>query len=125
MQNKQGSIFLAQSPDDSYQVWGALLFFMVLRFGKYKGYRIEDLPTSYIVYALTEFDNLHVSVKSLLEVELIERIPTIKISAKNIKSTFKKMALKYHPDKGGSTAQMQAINDFYQTLCNLQSNGSN
>jgi curved DNA-binding protein CbpA len=37
-----------------------------------------------------------------------------------IKSAWRKACSKYHPDKGGSTAMMQAVNEAYETLLNAE-----
>ena len=33
-----------------------------------------------------------------------------------LKRTYRKMALKWHPDHGGSESAMKAVNDFYEVL---------
>ncbi len=33
-----------------------------------------------------------------------------------IRQTYRELAMKYHPDRKGSTEAMQALNDFYQVL---------
>ena len=38
----------------------------------------------------------------------------------NIKSAWRRACSKYHPDKGGSTAMMQAVNEAYETLLNAE-----
>jgi hypothetical protein len=43
----------------------------------------------------------------------------------NLKKEYKKLAMKYHPDKGGTTAQMQSINSEYDKLRDKLLKGSN
>lgn len=43
----------------------------------------------------------------------------------SLKKEYKKIALKYHPDRGGTTAQMQAVNDEYDKLRAKILKGSN
>ena len=38
----------------------------------------------------------------------------------DIKLAWRKACSKYHPDKGGSTAMMQAVNEAYETLLNAE-----
>jgi predicted choloylglycine hydrolase len=38
------------------------------------------------------------------------------IESEKVKNVYKKLCLKYHPDKGGNTEAMQAINDFRRML---------
>ncbi len=37
-----------------------------------------------------------------------------------IKLAWQRAASRYHPDKGGSTEMMQAVNEAYETLCNAE-----
>jgi hypothetical protein len=37
-------------------------------------------------------------------------------TAEELKAAYRKLAMKHHPDRGGDTATMQAINDEYDTL---------
>ena len=39
-------------------------------------------------------------------------------SDKDIKTAFRKLAAKHHPDKGGDSRKFQEINEAYQTLSN-------
>jgi uncharacterized protein (DUF3820 family) len=85
-------------------------------FGKYKGLPIAELPTTYITYALEEFDlpeELSFELKVIIALRL-----DLKPENSFINGVFRKMAKKYHPDKGGNDLQFQAINDFYQTIIN-------
>ena len=40
----------------------------------------------------------------------------VEVTADGLKSQFRKLSIKYHPDKGGSEVQMAIINDAYNTL---------
>ena len=88
-------------------------------FGKYKGCELDDLPTNYITYALEQFDmpdELTFDLKVILALRLGLTSAHNNPNYSAIKKVWKIMALKYHPDKGGSNEQFQAINDFYQTI---------
>lgn len=85
-------------------------------FGKYKGEALDQLPTTYITYALEEFD-LPEELSFQLKVIIALRLGlTSEHKPKSYDKVYKKMAAKYHPDKGGTTEQFQAINDFYETI---------
>ncbi len=92
-------------------------------FGKYKGVPFDELPHTYLAFALTSFD-LPVELKNALSFELLDRIGfdysfNVVESNKRYAKIWKKLANKYHPDKGGSVEAMQAINDFYEQLKDL------
>jgi uncharacterized protein (DUF3820 family) len=95
--------------------------YTTMPFGKYKGVSIKDLPTNYVCYAITEFD-LPEELKSVLFQQLMENIGgwdfinDTEIDSKKIDHAYKKAAIKYHPDKGGSTEAMQAINEFKRLI---------
>lgn len=88
-------------------------------FGKFKGEEIEDLPSSYLVFLIEQCDNLKPFLKEEIENELDFRFGKDKnmpAVSKDVKAVYKKLALKYHPDKGGNTMAMQAVNEFYNLL---------
>lgn len=92
----------------------------VMPFGKFKGVLVSELPQTYLAYALTTFD-LPNELKNSLSFELLDRIGfdysfNIIECEKRYTSIRKKLAIKYHPDKGGSTEAMQAVNEFYDEL---------
>jgi hypothetical protein len=83
-------------------------------FGKFKGTLISDLPTNYIAYALEEFE-LPDELNGKLKDEICERLylfPQSNKSEKTFKDVFRKLAIKYHPDKGGSGVEMKVLNEF-------------
>jgi hypothetical protein len=84
-------------------------------FGKYKGERLMNLPSNYIIYALDEFD-LPDELNSELKSILYNRLFTSKDAILPIKSIYRQMAKKYHPDSGGSHECMVAITDFYNQI---------
>jgi len=62
--------------------------FKVFPFGKYKGYHIDDLPLTYIVYALEEFElpndlvaDLQDSLVSRLQIPYIDQILVFSVCA--------------------------------------------
>ena len=83
--------------------------------GKYKDCYIKDIPTSYLIFVLENFNNLNTSLESYIEMEICERL-NMRIKYNDPKKIFKEMCLKYHPDKGGSHEAMLAILDFYEKL---------
>lgn len=89
-------------------------------FGKYAGTAVNDLPDTYLVYAIRTF-SLPDELRNSLAFELLDRIGfdhsfNIVECEKRYASIRKKLAVKYHPDKGGSNEAMQAVNEFYDEL---------
>ena len=94
---------------------------MILTFGKFKGSYIQDVPDSYLLW-LVDQEWLYDTVRDEVEMELLARkVPHNAPSPKmpdnsHVAAIYKMLAKKYHPDKGGTTESMQAINDFYTEL---------
>ena len=92
---------------------------MKFPFGKFKNFYIHDIETSYLVYALENFDikeDLSGAIKAEIAFRFNINDPTVKNV--NFKAIYLTMAKRFHPDKGGSNEAMQAINEFYNLLCN-------
>ena len=49
---------------------------------------------------------------------------TSKPSVDNLKPIYRKMAAKYHPDRGGSTEAMVAVNEFWEEISRTWSQAS-
>jgi len=95
---------------------------MVLHFGKYKGQDLEDVPDHYLEW-LDEQDWVVGLLRRELDKELVSRYlkePAVVAQPANqlkiITTVYKELAKKFHPDLGGSTAAMQALNEFYGEL---------
>jgi uncharacterized protein (DUF3820 family) len=86
-------------------------------FGKYKGQHLDEIPTTYIAYALEEFelpDELQLQLRTLLALRL--NFTSSNLTEGFIKKTFKELSLKYHPDHGGSHEAFIAITEFKERL---------
>jgi hypothetical protein len=93
---------------------------MELNFGKFKGYEIEDVPTSYLAFLLdADFVNDEIKAEC---VEVINyRYSEFELSRKSIDKSiidnvFKRLVMKHHPDKGGNHQAMVALNEFREIL---------
>ncbi len=105
---------------------------MRLRFGKYKGQMIANVPASYLHWLVRNAWNLTYAEKATLEAYLgvgqyspdsatAERAGKVGddllADVKDAVSRCRRaLAGKFHPDRGGSTEAMQWINDAMDTL---------
>jgi hypothetical protein len=90
-------------------------------FGMYKGQLLEDVPSSYLAWCLRTCDNLNGWLREAIEEELERRRPRRPpppppgppppVLAGLINEWYRKLALRYHPDRGGSNEAMRVVND--------------
>jgi Putative quorum-sensing-regulated virulence factor len=104
-----------------------------MTFGKHKGKRLAKVPTDYLVWCLDAVGTLDADLRAAIEQELAKREetpPEVKSGLKavspvgqtlagDVRMLFRNLALKYHPDRGGSDAAMQALNEFHEELQEL------
>jgi Putative quorum-sensing-regulated virulence factor len=90
-----------------------------MSFGKHKGLPLTEVPDQYLEWALRECGSLGQRMRRAIETELDRRFAesdaqvTIDIpaAAQGLVTTwYRRMALKYHPDRGGSQEAMKVIN---------------
>jgi uncharacterized protein (DUF3820 family) len=86
-------------------------------FGKYKGTPINEIPNTYLVYALQEF-SLPEELEDELKLTLISNLGIVinVYDLSVVKKTYRELSKIYHPDKGGSDKEMAAISHFYNSL---------
>lgn len=89
---------------------------MLMPFGKYQGCYVEDLPQNYLRWLWENID-LREPLLSAVQDSLQETMDIVKHPDRDtLKRVYREMARKWHPDRGGSTTAMQAVNDFYERL---------
>lgn len=107
---------------------------MQMPFGKYKGWSLEDVPDDYLVWVLDYATSAGPTLKAAIRQRLgldpqpqpapgasyasDSGLPTDRVR-QSVQSWYRRMAMKYHPDRGGSDAQMQAIGEAYQELLRI------
>ncbi|MBA2883060.1 hypothetical protein HNR65_003417 [Desulfosalsimonas propionicica] len=92
---------------------------MKMPFGKYRGFEVDEIPEDYLRW-LVKNVNLREPLRSSV-FEALDEHPEREILPEQatIKTIYRRLSMKYHPDKGGDTAAMQAINDFYAELTKM------
>lgn len=91
-------------------------------FGKFKGVFITEIPTNYLCYAIEEFD-LPIELQNQIKFEISIRLDIAPIEVSNkteqdFKNAYRKLSVKYHPDKGGSDIEMKVLNEFKDLFYN-------
>lgn len=103
---------------------------MRMPWGKYRGEDIEDIPDSYLLWLHYQTDNLDESIQEETESEICRRWPSkvpvrfvelpqffdTPVDHQKLRRVYHKLALQFHPDRGGDTAAMQAINLFMELM---------
>src|ERR1700719_2777709 len=107
---------------------------MRMPFGKHQGKLVADVPTSYLVWVVNECQNVRQGLRRAIESELEQRdwqsrgTPPPRtpgtstgdvLPATIIRTWFREMSLRFHPDRGGATGAMKAINHAHERLKEL------
>jgi hypothetical protein len=93
---------------------------MIMPFGKYKGKEVRDIPVDYLRWAHEKCD-LYGRIKDEIEALVAFRPAAMDahhfgIDLDKARSIYRELSFQYHPDRGGSTSAMQALNTFYNAL---------
>jgi hypothetical protein len=98
---------------------------MYFTFGRHRGVHVSEVPTEYLNWCLRECECLTAWQRWAIEEELARRrhqqhqqshrqtahaVTIADVEAK-VKTWFRRMCLRYHPDRGGSDVAMAALND--------------
>jgi hypothetical protein len=92
---------------------------MNMPFGKFKGVPVDELPQDYLNWLWTGIDLREPLRSAVARVLFPECGPVDEpaIPDKDIvRHVYRRLAYRWHPDHGGSTEAMQAINQFYTEL---------
>jgi len=98
---------------------------MLMPFGKYKGTEVSELPLDYLLW-LQDTIPLREPLRSAVAEAVYYYRSTnsstgvLELSgrSKELQNIYYRLAKKWHPDCGGSIEAMQAINEFYEEICN-------
>jgi hypothetical protein len=87
-------------------------------FGKFKGQHVDELPGDYLEWLFENVDlrgGLEKAVRDALA-EQSKAVDAVLNDSALIHKIYRGLCRRWHPDCGGSTPAMQAINDFYEKL---------
>src|SRR5258708_26334013 len=118
-------------------------------FGKHRGKRLISIPTEYLVWLRDENEDLDAELRKAVDHELSRRDdvppppggepppprtvvpdsgPTVEVRnmsplgqtlVGSVRMLFRNLALKYHPDRGGSQVAMEALNELHDQVQDL------
>jgi hypothetical protein len=92
--------------------------------GKYKNLDLRQVPDHYLDWLRFEIE-LKEPLKSAVRREMLKRetgafgcrdYSPAAPDAGRIKQIYRTLAVKWHPDRGGTKEAMQAVNEFYEEL---------
>jgi hypothetical protein len=94
---------------------------MRMTFGKHKGKDLADIPDDYLLWCLENCERLNPILRDAIERRLgIETGGEGGISPHDVEGLvrrcFRQLALRFHPDRGGNTDKMAALNEALETL---------
>jgi hypothetical protein len=94
--------------------------------GKYRGRLLSEVPSGYLAWCLEECENVKPSLREAIRSELADRLglgyggeavrPPAPDFGPGVEQLYRQLVMRWHPDRGGSTEAMQAVNDFYDGL---------
>lgn len=85
-------------------------------FGKFKGWPVDEIPEDYLNWLVENVDLREPLASAVYEALDQQNWCQMAPAPDNVKSIYRRLSLKWHPDKGGSTEAQQALNEFYQAL---------
>jgi hypothetical protein len=104
----------------------------ILNFGKYRGRRIEDVPSSYLIWLLDNVHDLNLHLQTCIRREIVTRYglpqpppppppppPPCRRCEKlqsRWRNMYRRLVLLLHPDRGGSHESMVLINELNELV---------
>ena len=82
---------------------------MILKFGKYRGMPIEDVPTEYLEWMLDTNQRMIATIEQELDRRKLSEEAELSWIEKVIRSGYRELAKKHHPDVGGSEDEMRQV----------------
>ena len=95
---------------------------MILRFGKYRGWRVDEVPMAYLAWI---YENLggKAELHEAARQEIRRRVSGFEwepdpADPERVKRIYRTLAMEFHPDRNGGNGEvMKGINAFYEAIC--------
>jgi Putative quorum-sensing-regulated virulence factor len=87
-----------------------------LHFGKYEGWEIRDVPEDYLSWLMNSSQQTADMCKAELERRENEEEASMSWMERIIKTGYRELSKKHHPDFGGQVQDMQELNASYDAL---------
>lgn len=89
---------------------------MTIEFGKYRGYDIREVPKEYLDWLLDKNRRMVREIEA--EIDRRDRLDEANLTwaERLIQAGYRALALQHHPDRGGKTGDMQAINAAHEAM---------
>lgn len=92
---------------------------MVVKFGKYKGWPISEIPLSYLAWIFENLDGKP-DLQEAARREIQRRVSGYEydepFDRDVLRRLYRTLAMEHHPDKGGNGDIMKGINLFYEAM---------
>jgi hypothetical protein len=95
---------------------------MIMPFGKHQGQEVSTVPAGYLCWILESFTDLDDDLREAIRHELVRRFELVHVTnyimglgpdelESIVSNWFRRLALKWHPDRGADHRAMQALNE--------------
>ena len=94
---------------------------MILNFGKFRGWHVEEVPLSYLAWIFESLTGKPEIQEAALN-EIRRRVSGYELNGEplnmeRVKRVYRTLAMEFHPDRnGGNGEAMKGINAFYEAI---------
>jgi hypothetical protein len=97
---------------------------MRMPFGKYRTWELEDIPDGYLLWVLDHCERLSPTLREAIcrQLQVSQGAvwaPPAPHWEEVLRTWYRQLVLDFHPDRGGSTEAMQAVNEAYHRLTKM------
>lgn len=87
-----------------------------LRFGKYKGYDLSEVPDDYLRWLISTQEKRLDEYRHELDRRNAMRDAKLSWAERIVQAGYRSLAMQYHPDRGGSNELMREVISAHETL---------